>query len=166
MKYPLTRTHQFLRENLCFLIGHKWKSSPTRHTQYYGKYNSEVPYAVRKTTRNHWFEPVAWWTGKCTRCRLKHRVDEGDLPMLWHVKQYYAIKDALRNVWWHMKYNFELSYERKDLSFRMTFIEYFGPLVCLVSGLKQYLIHFPNLPWSWWIWLSDLEWWYYRKLEK
>jgi hypothetical protein len=166
MNYPLTWTHQFFRETACFLFGHKWKFSPTRHTKYFGMDNSEVPYAIRKITGNHMWESVAWWSCKCTRCRLKHRVDEGDAPSVWHVKQYYAIKDALRTVWWHLKYNFELSYGRRDFSLRMAVIEYVGPLFCLVSGLKQYLIHFDNLPWTWWTWLADLEWWYYRKLEK
>src|SRR5690348_11350031 len=73
MNNPLKWHHEMARELTCCIVGHKWKVTPRRKTQYYDMDKHEVPYAYRKSTGNYMWENVAWWSAKCTRCRLKTR---------------------------------------------------------------------------------------------
>lgn len=157
MDYPLTKWQIFWRETICFFTGHKWKHSPRRQTKYYDAPDT-VPYGLHKETGNALFEYIAWWSGKCVRCRYKARRNEMWDP--WYKTQYWAFRGAWSDFKWHSKYSF---FETETpLPWNLGAIVI--PMAC-VSALKTYLIHFERLPWSWWMWLADIEYWYYSKID-
>lgn len=161
MKHPLAWRYRLLRETTCFFLGHKWHGSPICKTQYYGADVKDVPYNLRKSSGNYMWEYVAWWSAKCTRCRDKVR-QPAEAHHVWYKNQYWAIRAAIYKFSWHLSDEFECTGSGNPISWHLKPLQF---LMACVSALLQYLMQFETLPWTWWTWLADIEYWWYGKLE-
>lgn len=149
MKYPLNRWHSAGRETMCFFFGHKWKGSNSVHTQWYDMDDNDVPYGIRRSSGNHWWENVAWWNHKCVRCRRKEHQNcnySGHQP--WYKEQYWAIKDGFRHAWFMFSFTVwpekeEYFPEKKQPLWKRICA---GIVLWFVGGFAQYWIHFDEIP--------------------
>jgi hypothetical protein len=141
MKYPLKRRHWIGRELVCFFWGHRWKLSPTRETKYFDMTADEVPYDVRKRSRNYMWETVAWWGAKCTRCRIKLR-DSSAANVVWYRATWQAAKNATRDAAWWSKY----VWDEEDYTISTLNKLWIVPVVFGLSWLSQFFMNFDTFP--------------------
>ena len=173
MKHPLWNNwrESFKRQTTCFFLGHKWKYSPSRKTEWWGN-DEGAPYEVRKITGNHLFVDVAWWKAKCVRCRQKIRRDGGEIPEVWYRTQWNGLRAAWEfGLWWHIKAN--LRYNKKNRTNGRAnypwWVEALTFWMALNSAFAQYAVSVLwewDIPGSWWVWSLDLEQWYYSAHDK
>lgn len=169
MKHPLHERYwlNLWLETVCWALGHQWKHSPTRQTEWYDvdDYDKKAPYVLRKRSGNILFEDVAWWSAKCTRCRFKVRPDHGDPHEVWHRRVWVGLRAGLQSAAWHV------GFVREDRFHRPWWVNALCMLMVPAHGLAQFTLHLlrfdgGGVPHTWLAWTWDVEHWWYGVLDR
>lgn len=169
MKWPLRWRHQFGREALCLLVGHRWKYS----------WRSRDDRADREARSDHLTyrereegNPFCWysagWSVKCRRCRDRSRDKE------WHpfwLVAWWIVKRGAVHGWWNVQWLFptrepgkwymEVSRPYRELAFILAWpVAYLESLAVHVACDTRWPVT------SLFDWALTLEFWYYGWVER
>lgn len=145
MKWPLKFHNDVLRQTVCWLAGHDWKSS-WRSRDDRGDREARDNAGALSYREKHEGNPYCWhsagWHYKCRRCRLRTREDRYD-P--WFKVLWWAIKNAATSYGCVVE-----AYGNYPFGPRLVALLVVGPCFAFVQGWGQ----FDRVPW----WPMDVAW--------
>lgn len=148
MKYPLKWYHSAGRELICFFLGHNWKSSWRKRSDYniirslsIKEYDKQISYS-RRQSGNSMFEFSEGWKNKCKRCRERTRNEFQWFP--WWKDLYNAIRNGVHAV--ETNYFF-FKEDFKDTRTKSVFYFLLSTPIDMLSAFYLYLLLEWHLPW-------------------